>query len=594
MLFPLPNIRKRSVRDPDGELAVVPRLLHGRAALRLVEQSIDLFDASVGVRYGDYDVRGLEAIMGDYRLGRCIEACLLTWYSFVQPGIEMLLSPGELEALSSRELLSPTLLRLALWDAANARGGFVVPSERPAFLAGLGREWGLEGRAERVDKLVSLDSEAEAVLERPAERPTADDVMSLYNRGAVKTLLAHSTVVQFSLGSLPGDVLRRAYFMAKRRGVLVDVASDGQGYMLTLYGPEQAFGTAEKYGSRLADVSISLLRSALATAPEGTISGTASLVLHDRAYRFHLTDEALQRLGYAPTQDMPTRGRIAEAGAAYSVGATISTPRDEEEPEPSFDSLIEAALYRSFKALERQGYTHGWTIQREPDPLLGSGGSVLIPDFAFLRGGTRVFMEVAGFWSPSYRERKVAKLRTLVGQGEVALLLAVPHDAAAVFAGVPFPTVVYKKEVRATDLLALLDVHFGGSQERQEAAQSSHAGLIARALHDSFVPEQEVASALQAYSRTELLASVQGLEQEGCRYVPGVGLLSAAAIASVLSALTSAVEAAQERRLPLDDAGALAAGVLKTPRVDIEALLQIAPNFTITRPSLFEAYLSLS
>ncbi|MDQ3928484.1 MAG: hypothetical protein M3328_04970 [Chloroflexota bacterium] len=66
------------MRDADGELAVVPKLLHGRAALKLVEQAIELFEGFAGRPRGDYDSRALEAVMGDYRLGRCIEACLLT------------------------------------------------------------------------------------------------------------------------------------------------------------------------------------------------------------------------------------------------------------------------------------------------------------------------------------------------------------------------------------------------------------------------------------------------------------------------------------------------------------------------------------
>ena len=36
MLFSLSNLKKRSTRDADGEQAVVPKLLHGRAALRQV------------------------------------------------------------------------------------------------------------------------------------------------------------------------------------------------------------------------------------------------------------------------------------------------------------------------------------------------------------------------------------------------------------------------------------------------------------------------------------------------------------------------------------------------------------------------------
>ena len=117
--------------------------------------------------------------------------------------------------------------------------------------------------------------------------------------------------------------------------------------------------------------------------------------------------------------------RAAEAGGATApatnpdrTAAARRTPvvavdAPEEAPEePSFDSMVEAHLYKEHRALERQGYTHGWGLQREPDPLLAPG-IVLIPDFAFVRGDTRVFMEIAGFWTPTYRERKLSKLRAL-------------------------------------------------------------------------------------------------------------------------------------------------------------------------------------
>ena len=99
MLFSLSNLKRRSVRDTDGELAVVPKLLHGRTALRLIEQAVEVFEGYMGRPRSEYDTRALEAVMGDYRLGRCIEACLLTRYSFVQPGMDSVLSPEQTEAV---------------------------------------------------------------------------------------------------------------------------------------------------------------------------------------------------------------------------------------------------------------------------------------------------------------------------------------------------------------------------------------------------------------------------------------------------------------------------------------------------------------
>ncbi|HYP41843.1 MAG TPA: DUF790 family protein, partial [Chloroflexia bacterium] len=575
MLFSLANLKKRSVRDPDGEQAVVPKLLHGRAALKLLDQAISVFDSQVGRPRSEYDGRALEAVMGDYRLGRCVEACLLTRYSFVQPQLSGILSPEYVAALTEKELAEPSALRFALWDAANAGyGGYVPPDERPQLLGKLATDWGLPGDPALVDTLLSLDSEGAAILTLTGERPTPRDMMRLYNRGAVQTLLAHSTHVRFDASSLPGAALKRLYFLAKRRGVLVEIEEAGAGYSLTLYGPEQAFGTAEKYGRRLAEISLSLLRSIMSLPEQPDVAGTAHLILHDRSYRFHLTGEVLARLEYAPEPEQGAKaGRIAETTATYSVGGAIEEEgEDAPAEEPTFDSLLEARMYKEFRSLQKGGYTHGWLLQREPDPLLAPG-IVLIPDFAFLRGGTRVFMEIAGFWSPSYRERKLSKLRSLADmqREDTALILAMPQDAVQAFPGLPFPIIPYKNSVRVTDVLALLDTHYGQREERIEAAQSQTSRLQSEARESGFVPEQRVAETMQAYTRSELLALARTLEGDGYRYVAGVGLLSEATLEKLYNTIKQALDKHPARRVPLEEAAALSAAILATPSADIEA-----------------------
>lgn len=596
MLFSLANLKKRSVRDPDGEQVVMPKLLHGRAALKLLDQAISVFDSHVGRPRSEYDGRDLEAVMGDYRLGRCVEACLLTRYSFVQPELAGILSPEHVAALTEKGVAGPSALRFALWDAANASyGGYVLSDERPQLLSRLAADLGLPGDPALVDTLLALDSEGAAILTLTGARPTPRDVMRLYNRGVVQTLLAHSTDVRFDASSLPGAALKRLYFMAKRRGVLVEIEETGAGYSLTLYGPEQAFGTAEKYGRRLAEISLSLLRSIMSLPEQPEVAGTAHLILHDRPYRFHLTGEVLDRLEYAPEPEQGAKaGRVAETTATYSVGSAIA---EEEEgapaEEPSFDSLLEARMYKEFRSLQKGGYTHGWLLQREPDPLLAPG-IVLIPDFAFLRGGTRVFMEIAGFWSPSYRERKLSKLRSLADmqRDDTALILAMPQDAVQAFPGLPFPIIPYKNSVRVTDVLALLDTHYGQREERIEAAQSQTSSLQSEARESGFVPEQRVAETMQAYTRSELLALARTLEGDSCRYVAGIGLLSEATLEKLHNTIKQALDEHPAHRIPLDEAANLAAATLLTPSADIEALAQLWPEWRIERPSLFEAYLT--
>ena len=203
-------------------------------------------------------------------------------------------------------------------------------------------------------------------------------------------------------------------------------------------------------------------------------------------------------------------------------------------------------------------------------------------------------MEIAGFWSPGYRERKVAKLRALAAQSEqTRMILAVPLDAVSTFAGLPFPVVAYKNKVAATDLLGLLDREYGDRTERLSAAQDSFEPLRAEAEEKGFVAEQEVAERLQAYTRTELLDAAGKLTGGGARYVPGVGLFSTELLERVSAALAEAVEAAAGGKVELAEAEEVVRGVLGVGRVDVESMLAGLEGFRIERPSLFEAYLTM-
>jgi len=51
----------------------------------------------------------------------------------------------------------------------------------------------------------------------------------------------------------------------------------------------------------------------------------------------------------------------------------------------------------------------GWEIAREPEPLV-VGGSVFIPDFALSKDSLKIYLEIVGFWTPSYIEKKLKKL----------------------------------------------------------------------------------------------------------------------------------------------------------------------------------------
>lgn len=71
----------------------------------------------------------------------------------------------------------------------------------------------------------------------------------------------------------------------------------------------------------------------------------------------------------------------------------------------TFDSTVEEDFNNRFKALNSK-----WELKREPEPVI-TGQQVIIPDFSFERKGSKLYMEVVGFWTKEYLQRKIAKLK---------------------------------------------------------------------------------------------------------------------------------------------------------------------------------------
>jgi len=70
-------------------------------------------------------------LIGDYRLARSLSICLSDWYSWQGEPWPALASEAEATALAQRGVTSPTTLRLALYDFAQATtGGYLPAAER--------------------------------------------------------------------------------------------------------------------------------------------------------------------------------------------------------------------------------------------------------------------------------------------------------------------------------------------------------------------------------------------------------------------------------------------------------------------------------
>jgi len=96
---------------------------------------------------------------------------------------------------------------------------------------------------------------------------------------------------------------------------------------------------------------------------------------------------------------------------------------------------------------------------------------VLIPDFGFQKDGLKAYMEVVGFWTREYLERKLAKLRKLQ---DVSIIVAVDKSlACSELKAVKGEVILYRKDVPlkpvADYLRALEERSVGAQVERLRA-----------------------------------------------------------------------------------------------------------------------------
>jgi predicted nuclease of restriction endonuclease-like RecB superfamily len=623
---------KKTVQRRGGGLAIVLHFLRAGELREEIERLIAYHEGLLGKPQKRFAVDEVRALIGDYRLANCLSATLSAWYSWQgRDWAETVRQVGGDEAMARLEatgIVSAVTLRLALYTYVNERySGFLLAEHRQAALQGFASEYGLQ--AADLEYLLALDSEDEALLVRSTDRPpTAQEVATLYNQWAFEAALFNASNVHFTIdcGAFQteiattglGSIIKRLCFLARKLGVYYDLAYEptlpGVAPLLhlTLYGPQDVTGLPQQYGLRLARLCRLLLgygtvgRTAQGegkrsgrkstTLVSALLEAEATVHMGQRTYRFMLEANLLNLL---PAQEAAENDGQGMEGTAQNQG------QFEREGVGVFDSGVEQLFAEAFASLERSRGADGWRLEREPEPLLESGGgaaaggptglqSIFIPDFALTRATRRIYMEILGFWTPAYRERKVQKLLQLQGRGD--LLLAIPVEARDAFGAIAnsFPIVWYEGQLSATDVLSVLHAHYDDFAER--LASLDPQAVRERVLGTGLVPEQACYELLHCYRRSEVQRASERVVGEDISFIPGIGLFATGWMEHLKRSFVQW----------LGDRGALSlVDILRECRerwpqlqacedATIEAILSLWPEVRINRTSIFAATVELA
>lgn len=279
-------------------------------------------------------------------------------------------------AFEAESAFNPKEARMAVFEEAS-RSRMSSIEERNSVIQLVSAKLGISPEA--MEKTLFSDIDDELIL-RDFKPLNSELLLKQYNLSVTQTLLFKSLRVEFSASGNWKNIFRDV----KRFGLIysVETGENAEGFKVALDGPLSLFKLTERYGTSIAK----LLPQIIASDSWSIKAEILARNKGGRVYAFEANGSELKNI------------------IAAAVDATNEGPR----PNP-YDSTVEERFAKSFLS-----YGSGWTLRREPEPLV-AGTHVLIPDFSFEKHGAKVYLEVVGFWTSEYLERKVSKLNLVAG-----------------------------------------------------------------------------------------------------------------------------------------------------------------------------------
>ncbi len=385
--------------------------------LELAKLLIETFEQHVGKPYGDLlsELEGLEEMN----------------YRFIR-GLAQLL--GRRTVIKTDAAVDPSAAREAVFEAC---GGMAISA--------LEREAALEKAAEKfavsvpeLEEALWADLEENQVL-KSFEPISPAELLRKYNISLTQTLLFKAVDMDIRI---TGDYQKILWRILKT-GLMYTLEDEGEteeeeeeageeekagkgrktgvrkrtkeGVHLHLDGPASLFKMSERYGNSFARLFPVLLRSGNWKLKAG--------ILHKGYQGKRLLEFALDSsekafmppLPAGPEYPEATSGskssasetRIGEARAGYETRGGVGIPKvDMEIPDEKESITYDSAVEKIFGGLK----LGSWEIRREPT-VLRAGKYAFVPDFALERDGTIVYLEIVGFWTSEYLEKKIGKLK---------------------------------------------------------------------------------------------------------------------------------------------------------------------------------------
>jgi predicted nuclease of restriction endonuclease-like RecB superfamily len=301
--------------------------------------------------------------------------------------------------------IDPILLRRKVFEESSKRGFALTEYERGRIMSDIAKAFNINSNMLEELLMSDMDDNLLIIELKPI---SVDKLIASYNLSLIQTLLFKCVTFECKVSS--GVEWKYLLRDVKRLGLMYMLEYDDNNnnssnkkvsnITCIVDGPLSIFKMTEKYGT-----SIARLIPTIVNAREWYIR---AWIVRDsnraRSYEFTLSSK---------DNVMLDKSRDPSTNLYDYDGKSITI----------YDSSIEERFANTFI-----NYDTGWRLVREPEPIVVSN-KAFIPDFAFEKGNIRVYLEIVGFWTKEYIERKLQKIRELrVERSDIDIIVAIDKE----------------------------------------------------------------------------------------------------------------------------------------------------------------------
>ena len=243
------------------------------------------------------------------------------------------------------------------------------------------------------------------------EAPTVEWLLDRYNVALAQATLYRASEMTIRIyRNIPTKYRLVFQFIKFFKLMHVVSGNNADGYQIVLDGPASMFRLSQKYGIQMA-----LFLPALLHCDRWWLDATIVMNRNDHL-RFELNDESGLQSHY----------------------------RNPDE----FDSELERHFATQFEKIDTE-----WTLERETD-IIDLKDTVMIPDFAFVHpDGRRALMEIVGFWTPDYLQKKLWKLKRVAMSNMIIAVSDQLNCSTEDFRDIPGEVLFFKTRIKPKEVL---------------------------------------------------------------------------------------------------------------------------------------------